>query len=110
MLETLLHKGDEVERCGLILKDGSTVELPNIAENPETSFRMDLEKALPYLTDDQVAATWHTHPHTDPNLSGEDYSCFLSWPDLEHVIVGIRDGDVAVTRYRVEKGLVIACD
>jgi proteasome lid subunit RPN8/RPN11 len=110
MIETLLRKGDTEERCGLVLKDGTIVDIPNIADDPKTSFEMDLEAALPYLDGDDVAATWHTHPGTDPNLSGEDYSCFLSWPDLEHVIVGMRDGKAAVSRYRVEQGLVISCD
>ena len=110
MLETLLQKGDINERCGLILKNGEIVELNNLADTPNLSFEMDLEAALPYLDDDSVAATWHTHPDSDPNLSGEDYSCFLSWPDLEHVIIGPRDGVVTVLRYRVDTGLVIACD
>jgi proteasome lid subunit RPN8/RPN11 len=110
VLETLLQPGDTDERCGLILKDGTIVELANLASDPKTSFEMDLEAALPHLDSDTVAATWHTHPDGDPNLSGEDYSCFLSWPDLEHVIVGVLGGTVTVRRYRVEQGLVIACD
>jgi len=109
MLETLLHKGDTEERCGLILKDGTVVDIPNVADDPKTSFEMDLAAAIEHLDADTVAATWHTHPESDPNLSGEDYSCFLSWPDLEHVIVGILDGKTVVRRYRVEQGLVIEC-
>lgn len=108
MLETMLQPGDVEERCGLVLKDGTLVEIPNIAEDKTLGYRMDPAEVLPYM--DDVAGTWHTHPDTDPNLSGEDYSGFLAWPDLEHSIVGLRNGAVTVTRYRVEDGMVLGCD
>jgi len=108
MLETMLEQGQVEERCGLILKDGTVVEITNIAEDTRIGYRMDPSEVLPYV--EELAGTWHTHPDTDPNLSGEDYSGFLMWPDLMHSIVGFRNGKVVVTRYRVEDGTVIACD
>lgn len=108
MLETLLRPHDTEERCGVVLKDGSVVEVKNIAEDPTNSYRMDTAEVLPLLED--VVGTWHTHPDSDPNLSGEDYMGFLSWPNLEHSIIGRRNGQVVVLRYRVENGLVISCD
>jgi len=109
MLETLLLKDDKVERCGLVLKDGSTVEIANLAENPEEGFEMSAEEALPYIEAENVSGTWHTHPKSDPTLSGEDYKGFLAWPELEHSIIGRRKGKVVVTRYRIEDGIVVVC-
>lgn len=108
MLETLLSPGDTEERCGLILKDGSIAEIENIAEDRTLGYRMNPAAVIALL--DHTVGTWHTHPDTDPNLSGADYSSFLDWPDLEHSIIGWRNGKVAITKYRVERGLVIQCD
>jgi len=109
-LETLYRHEDEEERCGLILKDGSIVEIENVAEEKNNSYDMNPVAVLPFLEADLIAGTWHTHPRGDPNLSGEDYLGFLAYPDLEHSIIGHRSGQVFVQRYRVEKGLVIACE
>jgi proteasome lid subunit RPN8/RPN11 len=110
MFETLLQPGDEEERCGLILKDGTVVELKNVAAEPKTSFEMDAEEALPHIASGEAAMTWHTHPFSDSNLSGEDYSTFLCWPDLVHVIVGMRDGAVAVAKFKAQDGVILVCD
>lgn len=108
MLETLLQPGDVDERCGLIVEGNIIIHIPNIAENKALGYEMDPTEVLPYL--DEVIGTWHTHPDADPNLSGEDYSGFLSWPDLEHLIIGVREGNVVVVRYKIENGLVVECD
>lgn len=110
MLETLLKPEDREERCGLLLTDGTTVELKNIAENPETSFEMDPQEVAPYLVKETVAGTWHTHPGADPALSGADYECFAAWPELDHYIIGIREKDILVLKYVVDRGLVLVCD
>jgi proteasome lid subunit RPN8/RPN11 len=110
MLETLYNPSDTDERCGLILTDGSIVEIENIAEDKTDSYDMSPEAVLPFLDAGTIAGTWHTHPGGDPNLSGADYSGFLGYPELEHNIVGIRDGKITVTRWRVQDGLVVACD
>lgn len=110
MLETLLQPGDTDERCGVVLKDGSVVEIENVADDKTNSYRMRPDTVLGFMQADLIAGTWHTHPGADPNLSGEDRKGFLAWPDLEHSIIGVRDGAVFVQRFRVDKGLVIACD
>lgn len=97
-----LKTTDKNERCGFVTERGRVVEVPNVAEDPSNSFRIDPKETLKW-TAKGVVATWHTHPHTDPNLSGEDYSCFLNWPDLKHYIVGRED----VKLYVVEDGLVV---
>ena len=109
MLETLLNPGDTDERCGLILKDGSIVEIENVADDKTDSYRMNPSAVLPFVQNDMVAGTWHTHPGGTPNLSGADQDGFLSWPDLEHSIVGLRDGQVVVKRYRIVNGLIVTC-
>lgn len=110
MLETLLQPNDVDERCGLILKDGTIVEIGNIAEEKSDGYEMDPVAVLPFIKDGSIEATWHTHPDSSSNLSGEDYAGFLAWPMFEHVIVGTTNGVVEVSRYRVTDGLVIACD
>lgn len=110
MLETLLTPDAVDERCGFVLKDGTAVEVANIHANPSVGYEMDPVAALKVMETGDVVATWHTHPDSDPNLSGEDYSGFLSWPDLEHAIIGWRDGKVVVARFKVEDGLVMQCD
>jgi proteasome lid subunit RPN8/RPN11 len=110
VLETILQPDDTEERCGLILNDDSLVEIENTADDKTGSYHMRAEAVLPFLAAGMVKGTWHTHPNSDPTLSGEDYSGFLDWPGLVHSIVGRRDGAVVVTTYKVEDGLVIACD
>jgi proteasome lid subunit RPN8/RPN11 len=109
VLETLYNHEDTEERCGLVLTDGSIVEIENVAQEKTDSYDMNPVAVLPFLEKKIVAGTWHTHPKGDPNLSGEDYSGFLAYPDLEHSIIGWRNGAVAVQTYRVEKGLVVVC-
>lgn len=110
MLETLLRPGDTVERCGLILQNGDYIELPNIAENPEISFEINAVDLLPFVDSGQIAGTWHTHPTSSPNLSGEDRETFLVWANLKHVIIGMEDGKPAAKTYFVEEGLVLQCE
>lgn len=109
-MNEILQPDDKFERCGLILKDGTVVELENVAEDPLASFEMAPESVLPFLQSGEAVSTWHTHPHSDPNLSGEDYSCFLAWPDLSHIIIGRRNGEPVTKHYRVENGMVMACN
>lgn len=109
MLETILQPDDTVERCGLVLKDGSIVEIKNIAEDPAVAYEMDPVELLPHVEADNIEIMWHTHPISDPVLSGADREGFLWWPDLVHCIIGRRDSRVAVERYRVEDGFVLAC-
>lgn len=110
MLETFYDAENLSERCGLVLTDGSIVEIENIAEEPTLGYDMNPEGVLPFLQNNMIAETWHTHPQGDPNLSGEDYRGFLAYPDLVHNIIGTRDGKVVTTRWRVQDGLVVGCD
>jgi proteasome lid subunit RPN8/RPN11 len=78
------------ERVGFILSDGNVIECPNIAPDPETSFKVDPKVVRLWAND--AAATWHTHPGGSSNLSTDDLECFIGWgPDMKHVIVGKDD-------------------
>lgn len=72
-----------LEHCGVILKSGEIVELPNNHPNPENFF-MIMEE---HLLNPEVVATFHTHPKSGPNLSVEDYFAFQGYPELLHYIV-----------------------
>jgi proteasome lid subunit RPN8/RPN11 len=88
------------ERGGVVLEDGTIVELTN--HYPEDDgFSPDPAELLPHL--DRLAATWHTHPGATANPSVEDAETFVLWPDLTHYIVGT-DG---VRAFRVKHGAVI---
>lgn len=78
-----LHNPNGPERCGVILTDGSILELDNIHPDPNNGFAMD-----PTLLDTTgVVASWHTHPTTGPNLSIADFKAFKSYPHLLHYVV-----------------------
>jgi len=105
-MKEILLPDDTEERCGLVMDDGSLVEIQNIAPEPEKGFEMSPEAVVALLETGHVVGTWHTHPHGQSNHRGEDHSFFLSWPDLSHTIIG-RNG---VSKYRVENGVVLVCN
>ena len=74
------------ERGGLVLNDGTVVELTNICSDPTQGFTPDLQELLPFV--DRSVATWHTHPGATANLSSEDWETFVEWPDHLHAIAG----------------------
>lgn len=78
-----LHQPNGPERCGVILDDGSILELENVHPDPVNYFAMD--KAA--VDASNVVATWHTHPRTGPCLSVGDFRSFVSMPRLLHYIV-----------------------
>lgn len=100
-LSKYLLPTDTEERCGLVLKNGKSVEVENTAVDPVTSF--EISPAEMIKKGRKVAATWHTHPGQSANLSHEDYAGFLNWPNLTHYIVGT-DG---VRAYRIQDGLIV---
>lgn len=89
------------ERGGLILNDGTVVELANICDKPDEGFVPNVDDLIPHIA--ALAATWHTHPGMTANLSVEDWETFIQWPQQLHAIVG-SDG---VRWYRVAKNAVI---
>lgn len=74
------------ERIGLILKDGSIVELENVANEPDRAFLFKADDLLRY--EGSAWGSFHTHPNKSSNLSGLDYEGFKSWSSLKHFIIG----------------------
>lgn len=112
MIVTLLRPDDTEERCGLILDDGTIVEIENIAEDKTKSFEMNPNAVVGVLSTRVVTGTWHTHPNESPNLSGADHDTFLVWPEFEHFIIGIdpTTKEICALKFRVEDGVVYQCD
>lgn len=100
MIDLQPYWSPDVEYCGVILKDLSIVQLPNLSPTPTESFEMDVEQVLAL----DPIATWHTHPRTGPNLSAPDYLLYLQHPKLWHYIVGCT-GETWC--YFVEDGVVL---
>jgi proteasome lid subunit RPN8/RPN11 len=89
------------ERVGFILKDDTIVEVDNICGDPENGFEVRAEDLIRY--EDEMAATWHTHPGKNANPSMADIPGFTNWPHLLHYIVGT-DG---VRCFAVKGGKVV---
>jgi len=94
------------ERGGFITADGSVIEVENVHPNKDDYFMFSCED-LDKLEDDNVVATFHTHPNKSANLSKEDYDAFVNWEKLLHFIVG-KD---KISCYKVsERGTVVVED
>lgn len=85
---TEVYKNSPIERVGFITKDHKVIEVVNISNEPEYSFEVDPQDIIKYTEVVPCIATWHTHPKSDCNLSGEDFRMFQSWPKLMHIIIG----------------------
>ena len=94
LLEFYASEGPE--RVGFVLNDGSVVEVVNDAPNPNEGFDVCPEDLITFA--EHAVASWHTHPNASANLSVLDNSAFLSWPKLEHFIIG-SDG---IKKYFIE--------
>lgn len=98
-LKTKLTDGPE--RVGFVLKTGEVVEVQNICAHSDNGFEVSGADLVKYH--DQVAATWHTHPSQNSNLSTNDWYGFRNYPEWLHLIIGT-DG---VSSYRVDQGRVL---
>lgn len=94
------------ELCGVILADGDVMQLPNIHLEPKAGFHLEPAAFLEQLELGAIG-TWHTHPGADANLSQEDMNGFRQWPQLDHYIVGLRDGEPFVEKFAVKAGIVV---
>ena len=99
-LPACLKAGDTKERVGLVLADGSVIELENVALNPEREFEASPADMVKH--DGNTIATWHTHTSGPPRLSVNDVDGFLMWPHLQHWIVTPE----GITGFKVENGAV----
>jgi proteasome lid subunit RPN8/RPN11 len=61
-----------LEACGFVMRDGSIIEIRNVAENPHGTFSMDLRQIRRTVDVRKIAAMWHTHPGGDIRPSKAD--------------------------------------
>jgi proteasome lid subunit RPN8/RPN11 len=104
-LKRKLRVHDTTERCGLVLTDGTLVEIENAHPEPEKGYRIPIVAIQDYY--ETLAGTWHTHPYEDALMSQDDYLGFSQWPGLHHYIIG-KDGVRCFVAD--EKGLVREAD
>ena len=80
-----------VERVGFIINTNTIAEVQNNSSDPENGFMVSPEDIERYTEEQVAAASWHTHPGGDANLSGEDFRMFKAYRTMKHFIVG-KDG------------------
>jgi proteasome lid subunit RPN8/RPN11 len=97
------------EACGLlVLRDGVAVEY-RPGENLEASpYRFKLKPGSPedlYLEDEGFElALFHSHPESEPRLSGTDLEHDDIWPNRPWVILSLKTGELAA--FRIEDGQI----
>ena len=101
-LREICDKSDE-ERGGYITKDLVVYEVDNVHSDKDNNFMFSCED-LEKLENEEVIATFHTHPKKTSNLSKEDYDAFVNWEKLLHFIIG----QDKISCYKVsERGTVV---
>lgn len=90
-----------VERFGLVLLEGTIIELKNVSLEPRNQLIVDRAEVDQFKGSTQ--ATWHTHPNNRPNLSAEDYWMFLALPPMDHYIIT----ETKVRKFSVRNGKVM---
>lgn len=89
-----------LEAVGLILPDGSVMELPNHAENPESNFkasREDMRECLSPEVDLEEVALWHSHPQGGIGPSRMDMKS--KTPFHHHLVVSFVNNDLVLSWY-----------
>lgn len=89
ILENLKEKYSDngIERGGYIKSNGEVVEVENVHPNKVEGFAFSTDD-LDKLENEDVIATFHTHPNGKPNLTKEDSVAFRNWSEFLHFIVG----------------------
>jgi len=88
------------EAVGLILPDGSVVELPNHSDKPESNFvasRADMMQHLTPEIDLEEVALWHSHPGGGVGPSRTDMRS--KTPFRHHLVVSIVNEDLVLSWY-----------
>lgn len=104
------ERGKPEEVCGWLAGKGNRVihayPVPNAANDPEHSFRMEPEAQLRAMREIQEAgldltATYHSHPRTPAEPSARDLA-LAAYPDSFHVIVSLAGGRPEVRCHRID--------
>lgn len=99
-----LYKETGPEQVGFLLEN-SLVEVVNVCNDPMHGFDVHATDIIQYTEKQTSWATWHTHPGSPSNLSGEDYNNFQAWASLYHFIIG-NDG-VRCFKYDYDKKSIL---
>ena len=103
------------EVCGWLAGEGQRVTrvypVPNIAEEPRVSFRMDPEAQLRAMHETtsrglKLTGTYHSHPNT-PALPSLQDRALAYYPESSHLIVSLKEPHPEVRCYRImQRGYV----
>jgi len=88
------------EAAGVILKDGTVVELQNLSDHPEDSFLLDraeLVKLLQFENEPEEVTLWHSHPSGGVGPSRIDMQ--QKTPLKYHLVLSLVEGDITPTWY-----------
>jgi proteasome lid subunit RPN8/RPN11 len=85
-LRLIAAQASPFEVCGFIMRDGSIIEIRNVAENPYDTFTMDLRQIERNVDVEKIAAIWHTHPGGDIRPSKADLTA-IRLCEWDYVIV-----------------------
>lgn len=88
-----------VEKCGFILNNGEIIAVENLHPHPEVGFVIPKDLIEYYA--ESIMALWHSHPSDDINLSLEDHTGFLAFPQYEHHIYGLNKKAVYYVRDQI---------
>ncbi len=88
--------------------------VPNVAEDPEVGFRMDLEIQLSTMREIrdlglELTGTYHSHPRTPPAPSARDRG-LAAYPKAVHLIVSLAAPEPEVRCYRIQEGMCTTID
>ena len=61
-----------LEACGFVMRDGSIIEIRNVASDPLNTFTMDLRQISREVNVRRIGAIWHSHPNGDIRPSKAD--------------------------------------
>lgn len=102
-LEQMIFARMPEEACGLILDDGSVIELENLSDSPENSFRISREEIVSVLfeLDRPVSlpdvTLWHSHPNGGVGPSRVDMQQKTLFP--QHLVLAVSGETLVPTWY-----------
>ena len=114
LLETVIahaREGVPNEVCGWLAGEGNRVRrvylVPNVAEDPRATFRMNPEIQLSTMREIkdlglELTGTYHSHPRTTAFPSAKDRE-LAAYPRSLHLIVSLATDEPEVRCYRISE-------
>lgn len=95
-LKYLAAKGLPYEVGGVIDKNGCVIQYPNVADDREHSFDMDID------LDMDIIAIWHSHPTGPEDVSHDDVECMYEGYELGYEWPWIIVSPNTITRWEID--------